>query len=180
MRTEGYNLQAMPGSDPTQLDAAQAESTRGRLKVFLGYASGVGKSFRMFDEARRRKERGQDVVVGALQPHVPPEIEPILSSLEIVPTIDVEGVPVIDVLAILRRHPQVCLVDGLAYDNPWSRKAYRWQGQRSSPAWAWQHCYAKQSGMRVLERSRRSGCPFFPKFNLRCFAASLHPAEHRR
>jgi two-component system sensor histidine kinase KdpD len=81
----------------------------------------------MFDEARRRKERGQDVVVGALQPQVPPEIEPILSSFEIVPTIDVEGVPVIDVPAILRRHPQVCLVDGLAYDNPWSRNAYRWQ-----------------------------------------------------
>ncbi len=117
----------MPGSDPTQLDAVRTESPRGRLKVFLGYASGVGKSFRMFDEARRRKERGQDVVVGALQPHVPPEIEPILSSLEIVPTIDVEDVPVIDIPAILRRHPQVCLVDGLAYDNPWSRSAYRWQ-----------------------------------------------------
>lgn len=123
----GYNLQEMSASDPTRPDAARAESTRGRLKVFLGYAAGVGKSFRMFDEARRRKERGQDVVVGALQPQVPPEIEPILSSLEIVPTIDVEGVPVIDVPAILRRHPQVCLVDGLAYDNPWSHNAYRWQ-----------------------------------------------------
>jgi two-component system sensor histidine kinase KdpD len=123
----GYNLQEMPGSDPTRPDAARAESARGRLKVFLGYASGVGKSFRMFDEARRRKERGQDVVVGALQPHVPPEIEPILNSLEVVPTIDVEGVPVIDVPAILRRHPQVCLVDGLAYDNPGGRNAYRWQ-----------------------------------------------------
>ena len=96
----------MPGSDPTRPDAAQAESARGRLKVFLGYASGVGKSFRMFDEARRRRERGQDVVVGALQPHVPPEIEAILNSLEVVPTIDVEGVPVIDVPAILRRHPR--------------------------------------------------------------------------
>ena len=115
----------MPGSDPTQLDAPRAESSRGRLKVFLGYASGVGKSFRMFDEARRRKVRGQDVVVGALQPHVPPEIEPILNSLEVVPTIDVEGVPVIDVPAILRRHPQVCLVDGLAYDSPWGRNARR-------------------------------------------------------
>ena len=114
---------------PIQLGPMQhkSDSTRGRLKVFLGYASGVGKSFRMFDEARRRKERGQDVVVGALQPQVPPEIEPILSSLEIVPTIDVEGVPVIDVPAILRRHPQVCVVDGLAYDNPWSRNAHRWQ-----------------------------------------------------
>ena len=81
----------------------------------------------MFDEARRRKERGQDVVVGALQPQVPPEIAPILSSLEIVPTIDLEGVPVIDVPAILRRHPQVCLVDGLAYDNPWNGNPHRWQ-----------------------------------------------------
>ncbi len=117
----------MPGSDPSQLDPAPADSTRGRLKVFLGYASGVGKSFRMFDEARRRKERGQDVIVGALQPQVPPEIERILSSLEIVPTVDVQGVPVIDVAAVLRRRPQVCVVDGLAYDNPWSRNLHRWR-----------------------------------------------------
>jgi len=95
--------------------------------VFLGYASGVGKSFRMFDEARRRKERGQDVVVGALQPEVPSEIEPILSSLEIVPTVNLQGVPVIDVPAVLRRRPQVCVVDGLAYDNPWGRNLHRWQ-----------------------------------------------------
>ncbi len=81
----------------------------------------------MFDEARRRKERGQDVVVGALQPQVPPEIKPILDSLEIIPTIDVEGVPVIDVPAILRRHPQVCVVDGLAYDNPWNHNTHRWK-----------------------------------------------------
>jgi two-component system sensor histidine kinase KdpD len=117
----------MPDTDPTNLDSAQPASTRGRLKVFLGYASGVGKSFRMFDEARRRKERGQDVVVGALQPQVPPEIEPILSSLEIVPTVDIEGVPVINVPSILQRHPQVCVVDGLAYDSLWGRNAHRWQ-----------------------------------------------------
>lgn len=103
-------------------------STRGRLKVFLGYASGVGKSFRMFDEGRRRRGRGQDVVVGALQPKVPPEIEPLLSSLEIIPTLNIKHVPVIDVPAILQRRPQVCLVDGLAYDNPpGSRNAHRWQ-----------------------------------------------------
>src|SRR5262249_34737086 len=89
--------------------------------------SGVGKSFRMFDEARRRKERGQDVVVGALQPEIPQEINPLLASLEIVPTLDVRGVPVIDVPAIIRRQPQICIVDGLAYDNPWGRHAYRWQ-----------------------------------------------------
>jgi len=109
----------MPESDPTP--------TRGRLKIFLGYAQGVGKSFRMLDEARRRKERGQDVVVGALQPEVPPELQPILSSLEIVPTLEVRSVPVIDVPAILSRHPQVCIIDGLAYDSPWGRHVHRWQ-----------------------------------------------------
>ena len=105
-----------------------ANSAHGRLKVFLGYASGVGKSFRMFDEGRRRRERGQDVVVGALQPKVPAEIQPLLGSLEIIPTLNVKGVPVIDVQAILQRRPQICLIDGLAYDNPpGSRNPHRWQ-----------------------------------------------------
>ena len=103
-------------------------SNRGRLKVFLGYASGVGKTFRMFDEGRRRKERGQDVVVGAMQPKVPPEVQPLLTTLEVIPTLDVKGVPVVDVAAILHRKPQICLVDGLAYDNPkGSRNPHRWQ-----------------------------------------------------
>src|ERR1700747_3210656 len=102
--------------------------TRGRLKVFLGYASGVGKSFRMFDEGRRRRDRGQDVVVGALQPKVPAEIQPHLGSLEVIPTLTSRGVRVIDVQAILQRRPQVCLIDGLAYDNPpGNRNAHRWQ-----------------------------------------------------
>ncbi len=106
-----------------------SDSTRGRLKVFLGYASGVGKSFRMFDEGRRRRDRGQDVVVGALQPKIPAEIQQsLLSSLEIIPTFNIKGVPVIDVQAILQRRPQVCLIDGLAYDNPpGSRNTHRWQ-----------------------------------------------------
>lgn len=117
----------MGETDSILHEAAPGVSSRGRLKVFLGYAPGVGKSLRMFDEARRRKERGQDVVVGAHQPQVAPEIHPLLSSLEVVPTLDVEGVPVIDVPAILRRQPQVCIVDGLAYDTPWGRHAHRWQ-----------------------------------------------------
>jgi two-component system sensor histidine kinase KdpD len=122
-----YNRRAMKESETKQLDVLRDDAPRGRLKVFLGYAPGVGKSFRMFDEARRRKERGQDVVVGALQPEVPPEIETLLHSLEVIPTLDVEGVPVIDVPTILRRHPQVCVIDGLAYDAPWRRNVHRWQ-----------------------------------------------------
>ena len=105
-----------------------SDIARGRLKVFLGYASRVGKSFRMFDEGRRRRDRGQDVVVGALQPKIPADIQPLLSSLEIISTLSIKGVPVIDVQAILQRRPQVCLIDGLAYDNPPSSpNAHRWQ-----------------------------------------------------
>src|SRR6266853_2122449 len=95
-----------------QAEAEEAYERRGKLKVFLGYASGVGKSFRMLDEGRRRRERGQDVVVGAIQPKTSPEIEGLLSKLEVIPLQTVEGVPVMDLPAILRRHPGVCLVDG--------------------------------------------------------------------
>ena len=89
--------------------------------MFLGYAPRVGKSFRMFEEGRRRKERGQDVVVGALQRAAPPEG---VKGLEVVST----AREVIDVAALLRRKPHVCLVDGLAQDNPpGSRNPQRWQ-----------------------------------------------------
>jgi two-component system, OmpR family, sensor histidine kinase KdpD len=111
-----------------QVQAEEAYEKRGRLKVFLGYASGVGKSFRMLDEGRRRRERGQDVVVGAIQPHKTPEIEALLNKLEAIPLQTVDGVPVMDVVAILKRHPGVCLVDGLAYNNPpGSANPTRWQ-----------------------------------------------------
>jgi two-component system sensor histidine kinase KdpD len=101
-----------------QIQAAEDRRRRGQLKIFLGYASGVGKSFRLFDEGRRRHERGEDVVVAALQPDLPADVARAMRGLETVPTIDVAGVPVVDVRALLRRRPQVCLVDGLAYDNP--------------------------------------------------------------
>src|SRR6266851_6393292 len=101
-----------------QAEAEEAYERRGKLKVFLGYASGVGKSFRMLDEGRRRHERGQDVVVGAIQPKITPDIEPLLGKLELIPVQFVDGIPVMDMAAILKRHPAGCLVDGLAYDNP--------------------------------------------------------------
>ncbi|HTB16580.1 MAG TPA: hypothetical protein VK708_00630 [Bryobacteraceae bacterium] len=111
-----------------QVQAEEDYERRGRLKVFLGYASGVGKSYRMLDEGRRRRERGQDVVVGAIQPKTSPEIEGVLSKLEVIPLREVNGIYVMDTPAILKRHPSVCLVDGLAYDNPpgWAH-ASRWE-----------------------------------------------------
>jgi two-component system sensor histidine kinase KdpD len=111
-----------------QLETEEEHQSRGRLKVFLGYASGVGKSFRMLDEGRRRYERGQDVVVGAIQPKLPGDVMHAVSTLELIPLKDVNGTPVMDVPTILRRHPKVCLVDGLAYDNPpGSEHEKRWQ-----------------------------------------------------
>lgn len=111
-----------------QIQAQEQHQSRGRLKIFLGYSSGVGKSFRMLDEGRRRLERGEDVVVGALQLAAPEEVECLLRKFEIIPMKEVEGAMVMNVPAILRRHPQICLVDGLAYDNPpGSRNAKRWQ-----------------------------------------------------
>jgi two-component system sensor histidine kinase KdpD len=101
-----------------QIEAAERAERRGQLKIFLGYASGVGKSFRLFDEARRRHERGEDVVVAAAQSNSSPEVVQVMRTLESIPTRDVAGVPVIDVPAVMARHPQVCVVDGLAYDNP--------------------------------------------------------------
>ena len=76
-----------------QVQAEEDYEKRGRLKVFLGYASGVGKSFRMLDEGRRRHERGQDVVVGAVQPQRSSEIEALLSKLPIIPLQDYRGRP---------------------------------------------------------------------------------------
>lgn len=111
-----------------EIQANEAAARKGYLKIFLGYASGVGKSFRMLDEARRRRERGQDVVVGAVQPRVPPEVEAVLRSLEVVPLKTAGGRTAIDVEALIRRHPAVCFIDGLAYDNaPGARNRTRWQ-----------------------------------------------------
>jgi two-component system sensor histidine kinase KdpD len=126
------NVRPNPEELLRKVQADERRESRGRLKVFLGYVSRVGKSYRMFDEGRRRKERGQDVVVGALQPGVTPDIQEILKRLDVVPTISTKHAgrdyDVMDMAALFRRHPTVCLIDGLAYDNPpGSRNPHRWQ-----------------------------------------------------
>jgi two-component system, OmpR family, sensor histidine kinase KdpD len=107
---------------------AEEGSARGHLKIFLGYASGVGKSFRMLDESRRRRQRGQDVVIGAVQPKISPEIQNLLAGLEVVPLKRHGDGAAMDLEAILRRRPAVCVLDGLAFNNPPGfRNATRWQ-----------------------------------------------------
>jgi two-component system sensor histidine kinase KdpD len=114
--------------DPDELlrrvQAEERRERRGRLKIFLGYAPRVGKSFRMFDEGRRRKERGEDVVIAAAQTEIAVSVREIVSRLEIVPA----GDGALDLPAVFRRHPQVCLIDQLAFNNPpGSRNPERWQ-----------------------------------------------------
>jgi len=111
-----------------EIELEERKSQRGQLKVFLGYAKGVGKSFQMLDEGRRRRERGEDVVICALQPGYPAEVRTILDHLEVIPTIRKDGAEAIDLPAVLRRRPRVALIDGLAYDNPpGSANPHRWQ-----------------------------------------------------
>src|SRR5947209_10413562 len=78
----------------------------------------------MFEEARRRRQRGQDIVVAAHQPVIATDLQPLLRDVEIVPM--KSGVEM-DVDTLVRRHPTVCLVDGLAYNNPpGARNPARW------------------------------------------------------
>jgi two-component system sensor histidine kinase KdpD len=107
-----------------QIDARESSEKRGRLKIFLGYAPRVGKSIRMFDEGLRRLRRGQDVVVGAIQTKGSQQLEEMLREMEVIPC-DSDA---LNVDAVLRRRPQVCLVDELARENPpGARNKYRWQ-----------------------------------------------------
>src|SRR6202030_1581265 len=101
-----------------QVQLEERRKRRGQLKVFLGYAAGVGKSFQMLDEGRRRRERGEDVVVCALQSEYPPEVYEVLNKLEVIPLLKTGDAESIDVQAVIRRRPQVALIDGLAYENP--------------------------------------------------------------
>jgi two-component system sensor histidine kinase KdpD len=113
------------------LREAQAEeqaARKGYLKIFLGYASGVGKSYRMLDEARRRRERGQDVVIGGIQPSMTPDVQALLGCLEVIPLKAIGGGVTVDVDAIIRRRHAVCFIDGLAYNNPpGAKNPARWQ-----------------------------------------------------
>lgn len=105
---------------------------RGRLRVYLGAAPGVGKTYAMLGEGRRALERGRDVVVGYVETHARPRTAEMLDGLELVPRRqlrhrDAEFTE-LDVDAVLARAPRIALVDELAHTNvPGSRNAKRWQ-----------------------------------------------------
>ncbi|MFE0497371.1 DUF4118 domain-containing protein [Streptomyces albidoflavus] len=105
---------------------------RGKLRIYLGAAPGVGKTYAMLSEAHRRAERGTDVVVGLVEHHRRPRTEALLRGLEVVPrrTRAYRGgsFAEMDLDAVLERAPAVVLVDELAHTNvPGSRHGKRWQ-----------------------------------------------------
>src|SRR5277367_1884443 len=105
---------------------------RGQLRIYLGAAAGVGKTFAMLSEGHRREERGADVVVGFAETHGRPQTAALIDGLEVVPTkrLEYRGAffEEMDVDAVLARKPQIALVDELAHTNvPGSRNEKRWQ-----------------------------------------------------
>ncbi|MFG1749144.1 sensor histidine kinase [Streptosporangium sandarakinum] len=105
---------------------------RGRLRIYLGAAPGVGKTYAMLAEGRRRRERGQDVVVGLVETHDRPRTAELLDDLEVIPrkVLFHRGTRFteLDTDAVIARRPRIALVDELAHTNvPGSRNAKRWQ-----------------------------------------------------
>ena len=111
---------------------ADERPERGRLRIYLGMAPGVGKTFKMLEEAHRRHDRGTDAVVGFVETYGRRHTAALLDGLEAVPRrrIEYRGVVVeeMDAQAIIERHPAVVLVDELAHTNvPGSDREKRWQ-----------------------------------------------------
>src|SRR4051794_16714760 len=103
--------------EPRELQQAR----RGRYKIFLGMAAGVGKTYRMLQEAQAEAEAGRDVVIGYLEPHGRAETVAQAQGLEVVPrrrvTYRDTTIEEMDLPAILRRKPELCLIDELAHTN---------------------------------------------------------------
>ena len=105
---------------------------RGRLQVFLGYAAGVGKTYRMLEDAQHLKRQGKDIVVGYFEPHGRKDTIAKTEGLEMIPNriIEYRGVKLdeMDTDAILKRRPAICVVDEFPHTNvPGSARAKRWE-----------------------------------------------------
>jgi two-component system sensor histidine kinase KdpD len=119
------------GSDSDFLQLVR-QRTRGKLKVYIGSAAGVGKTYRMLTEAHELRQRGVDVVVGFVETHARADTEAQLKDMEVIQRklVQYRGVTLseMDVDAVIARHPEVALVDELAHTNlPGSKHSKRWE-----------------------------------------------------
>lgn len=117
---------------PGQRENREQPVSRGRLKIFLGYAAGVGKTYEMLDEAHRRRSRGEDIVIGYVEPHLRPDTMALTEGLPLIPpkVIMYHGATFteLDTDAVLAAHPANVLIDELAHTNvPGTRHQKRWQ-----------------------------------------------------
>lgn len=128
-------IEEPPRPNPDELlarvQAEEQQQTRGKLKIFLGYAAGVGKTYAMLEAARARHADGVDVVIGYIETHKRAETDALVEGLSIIPRrqIDYRGrlLTEMDVDAIVARKPQLALVDELAHTNvPGSRHPKRY------------------------------------------------------
>lgn len=125
-------MDSRPDPDELLKNLKAEDRSRGKLKIFLGYAAGVGKTYAMLEAAYQRKQQGIDVVVGYVETHERIETEELLEGLEILPRkqIDYHNVilPELDVDTVITRQPQLVLVDEFAHTNaPGSRHPKRYQ-----------------------------------------------------
>lgn len=115
-----------------QVQATEAQAKRGALRIFFGYAAGVGKTYAMLKAAHQAISQGREIVVGYVEPHARPETQALMAGLETLPVKQIEYrgamLPEFDVDAALQRHPAIMLVDELAHTNViGSRHEKRWQ-----------------------------------------------------
>ncbi len=118
--------------DVSDVSLGDHHPKRGELRIYLGAAPGVGKTYAMLGEAHRRLERGTDVVAAVIETHGRTRTAELLEGIEMIPPRYIEyrggSFPELDVPAVLARHPQVVLVDELAHTNtPGSKNPKRWQ-----------------------------------------------------
>lgn len=132
MISNGDDIRPTPEAMLKLAQAEEVTAELGKLKIFLGYAAGVGKTYAMLEAARQRQKDGRDVVAGYVESHGRAETDVLLEGLEVLPRKEVhyQGVALteMDLDAVLIRRPQIALVDELAHSNAsGSRHEKRWQ-----------------------------------------------------
>lgn len=132
MSTQSPSSSAPPSSRAADFLELVERSKRGRLKIYLGFAAGVGKTYRMLEEAQALRRRGIDVVIGTIETHGRAETAALLEGIEAVPrrTFSYRGLSIdeMDVEAVIARRPQIVLIDELAHTNvPGSKHNKRYQ-----------------------------------------------------
>jgi two-component system, OmpR family, sensor histidine kinase KdpD len=131
MANQHRDLERRPSPEALLKAARREENRAGRLKIFVGAAPGVGKTYEMLQSAHARRKAGMDVVVGVVETHGRAETEALLAGLEVIPrrrfAYKDQNLEEMDLDALIARHPQIALVDELAHTNaPGSRHPKRY------------------------------------------------------